>query len=113
MRAGSPPPKPSAEAEVNERDPLEAWLDLEQVSRMVAAPPQWIVERVTAGLVQAERVQPRGETHWRFDSLVVQRLRSMRHTEQCYGAAPELAALVADLEEEVVRLRARLAALRL
>jgi hypothetical protein len=32
----------------------------------------------------------------------------MRVVEQGFGAAPELAALVADLEDEIVRLRARL-----
>jgi chaperone modulatory protein CbpM len=90
-----------------------AWLELEELCALVAAPPEWIAERVQAGLVEVGLDAP-GEPAqgWRFDSLVVARLRSMRRTELCYGAVPELAALVADLEEEVARLRAQLFALR-
>jgi chaperone modulatory protein CbpM len=86
-----------------------AWLELEELCDALAVPPQWIAERVQAGLVGVgPGALAQGPQGWRFDSLVVARLRSMRHTELCYGAVPELAALVADLEEEVARLRARL-----
>lgn len=89
-----------------------AWLELEELCDLIAAPPDWIAERVQAGLVEAVTGgQGEGPQGWRFDSLVVARLRSMRRTELCYGAVPELAALVADLEEEVARLRARLFAI--
>lgn len=88
---------------------VRAWLELEELCALVAAPPEWIAERVQSGLVEMGPVAVGpAPQRWRFDSLVVSRLRSMRRTELCYGAEPELAALVADLEEEVARLRARL-----
>lgn len=89
-----------------------AWLALEELCGLIAAPPEWVAERVQAGFVDVELGTPaQGLQGWRFDSLVVARLRSMRRTELCFGAEPELAALVADLEEEVARLRARLYAI--
>ncbi|MCW5633082.1 MAG: MerR family transcriptional regulator [Rubrivivax sp.] len=88
------------------------WLDLDELCRLVPAPPEWVTERVQAGLVEAHAAPAdAGPAQWRFDTLVVGRMRSMRRTERCYDAAPELAALVADLEEEVARLRAQLFAL--
>lgn len=97
-------------------DPLRwdasGWLDLEALSRVLAAPPDWVVERVRAGLVEVEGQDGSEPASWRFDALVVARLRSMRRTEVAFDAAPELAALVADLEDELARLRAQLRALR-
>ena len=45
---------------------------------------------------------------WRFDAIALRRVRSMVRLERDFDAVPELAALVADLEEEVQRLRAQL-----
>jgi chaperone modulatory protein CbpM len=92
-------------------DPCEVdvWLTLEELSRVVAVSPQWVAERVHAGLIEVEGETPAG---WRFDTLVLRRVRSMQHTERCFGAVPELAALVADLEEQIAQLRARLARLQ-
>jgi chaperone modulatory protein CbpM len=67
-----------------------------------------VTERVRAGLID---VQAGPLAAWRFDALVVRRVRSMRRIEHAFDAAPELAALVADLEDEVARLRRRLAIL--
>ena len=87
-----------------------AWLTLEELSRALAVSPDWVTERVHAGLIEVESDRVgRGQAGWRFDALVVRRVRSMQHTERCYGAVPELAALVADLEEQIARLRERLA----
>jgi chaperone modulatory protein CbpM len=82
-----------------------ALLTLEELSRAMALPPEWVIERVRAGLIQPQGEGPQG---WRFDAILVRRVRSMRHTERCFDAVPELAALVADLEDEIMRLRARL-----
>jgi chaperone modulatory protein CbpM len=88
------------------------WLTLEELSRAVAVSPDWVSERVQAGLIEVEGDPVgQGPAGWRFDAVVVRRVRSMQHTERCYGAVPELAALVADLEEQVARLRERLARL--
>lgn len=113
MPAASPTPKPREGADVKTlQGDARAWLELEELCGLIAAPPEWVVERVQAGLVEVGPGAPMEDPPgWRFDSFVVARLRSMRRTELCFGAAPELAALVADLEEEVARLRARLFAI--
>lgn len=87
------------------------WLELDELCRLLAAPPEWVVERVEAGFVSTAGEAGGGALAWRFDAPAVKRLRSMRRTERCYDAGPELAALVADLEQEVARLRSRLRAL--
>ncbi|HNF89421.1 MAG TPA: chaperone modulator CbpM, partial [Thiobacillaceae bacterium] len=45
---------------------------------------------------------------WRFSGPALLRARRMRQLERDFEAAPELAALVADLLEEVDALRVRL-----
>jgi chaperone modulatory protein CbpM len=84
----------------------DSWLTLEELSRAVAVSPEWVSERVHAGLIEVQGESP---ALWRFDAVLTRRVRSMRHVESCYGAVPELAALVADLEEQIDWLRARLA----
>lgn len=85
-------------------------LTLPELAQALALAPDWVIEHVRAGLVEGVGVSTRASpSEWRFEAVVVRRLRSMRHTEQCYDAAPELAALVADLEEEIAALRRRLA----
>ncbi len=90
-------------------------LTLEELCRVMAVPPEWIVERVLAGLIERPASpapaadSPRDEpVSWRFDSLTLHHARSMRRIELAFGAAPELAALVADLEAEIARLRSEL-----
>lgn len=86
----------------------QAWLSLDELSRALDVAPQWIEERVQAGLIETHG-EPGSATAWRFDALVVRRLRSMQRIELAFDAVPELAALVADLEDEIARLRGRLA----
>ena len=83
-------------------------LTLEELSRAAALPPEWVAERVNAGLIEPAD-EPGGPGRWRFEAVIVRRVRSMHHTERCFGAVPELAALVADLEDEIAQLRAALA----
>jgi chaperone modulatory protein CbpM len=45
---------------------------------------------------------------WRFDSFTLVRARRVAHLETCFDADPQLAALTADLIEEVARLRKQL-----
>jgi chaperone modulatory protein CbpM len=45
---------------------------------------------------------------WRFSGPALQRARRMRQLERDFDAVPELAALVADLLEEMDSLRVRL-----
>lgn len=83
----------------------ETCLTLEQVAAVCPAEPEWLVRRAEEGLL------PRAESAaglWCFSSGVLARVRRMRQIERDFDAAPELAALVADLLEEMDELRARL-----
>jgi chaperone modulatory protein CbpM len=74
----------------------EERLTLEEVTVVCAVSAEWVRERVAEGLLPE-----------RFDTITVRRVRRMRALERDFDAAPELAALVADLLEELDALRAR------
>lgn len=84
----------------------EAGLTLEELVRACAVDRQWVVYRVDEGLLPVIRLEA-GE--WRFSSRELARARRLSALERDFDAVPELAALVADLQEEVESLRARLA----
>lgn len=91
-------------------DPLRALLDdtgfdIDTLCRLAAVSPQWLAERVAEGLIDADGGGPGA---WRFRPPALRRVRCMARIERHFDAAPELAALVADLEAEIERLRARL-----
>lgn len=75
----------------------EEQLTLEELIVICAVSSEWVRERVAEGLLPA-----------RFDTLAVRRVRRMIALERDFDAAPELAALMADLLEELDALRARL-----
>lgn len=83
----------------------EACLTLEELCSVCALEREWLVVRVREGLIPAA-----GETDadWRFTTTALARVRRMREIERSYDAAPELAALVADMLEQMDDLRARL-----
>lgn len=83
----------------------EACLTLEELSRACAAPPDWVIEHVREGLLTVHGESPAA---WRFSSRDLARARQMLRFERDFDAVPELAALVADLVEELDDLRARL-----
>jgi chaperone modulatory protein CbpM len=84
----------------------EAGLSLDEFSRACAVETEWVVRHVQEGLLPLEgEAAPGG---WRFSSVHVRRARAMRRFERDFDAVPELAALVADLLEEVEQLRLRL-----
>jgi chaperone modulatory protein CbpM len=83
----------------------DALLSLDELCRLHAVTPQWVVERIEAGLLPAPPGAPRV---WRFDATLVKRVRCMVRTERDFDSGPELAALVADLVDELERLRVRL-----
>ena len=80
-------------------------LTLEEICAACALEREWIVVRVREGLIPASGLS---DTEWRFTTTTVARVRRMREIERTYDAAPELAALVADMLEEIDALRARL-----
>ena len=79
----------------------EETLDLQELASACAVPPTWVVERVEAGLLACS--SSAGEM--RFASAHLVRARRMVTTERRFDANQELAALVADLIEEVEQLR--------
>ena len=79
----------------------EQTLDLHELATACAVPPTWVVERVEAGLLACS--SSAGEM--RFASAHLVRARRMVTTERRFEANQEVAALVADLIEEVEQLR--------
>ena len=81
----------------------ERALTVEELACACSVAPNWVIERVEAGLIGHV-----GETEWRFASGELARARRMRAIERAFEANQELAAFVADLLEEVERLRQQL-----
>ena len=79
-------------------------LSLEELCSVCALERDWIAVRVREGLIP---VAGGNETQWRFTLATLARVRRMRDIERGFEAVPELAALVADLLEELDELRAR------
>lgn len=83
----------------------EVTLTLDELARACAVEPQWVVVHVEAGLLGCVR---ESTDEWRFASAELLRARRLAALERDFDANEELAALVADLIEEVQRLRAQL-----
>ncbi len=83
----------------------EAWLTLEQAAAACTVETDWLARHLDDGLLP--QVIAVGGT-WRFSRVSLARARRMRRLERDFDAVPELAALVADLLEEMDSLRARL-----
>jgi chaperone modulatory protein CbpM len=83
----------------------DACLTLEQLCSACAVTPEWVCSHVLEG-----RLHPPGDrpSQWRFGSRELTRVRQIRRLEIAFDAEPELAALVADVLEELDRLRAQL-----
>lgn len=87
----------------------DSWLSLEQVALACAVEPDWLVYRIDEGFFpDAQSVAG----VWRFSGGCVIRARRMRQLEHDFDAVPELAALVADMLDEIDALRAQLRRLR-
>lgn len=82
----------------------EETLDLHELASACAVPTTWVVERVEAGLLACSSFG----SEMRFASAHLVRARRMVTTERCFEANQEVAALVADLIEEVEQLRRQL-----
>jgi len=85
-------------------------LDLDEFARACAVRREWVIEHVREGLLAAPN---EAQEHWRFDSRDLRRARQIMRFERDFDAIPELAALVADLLEELAAMRAQLARSRL
>jgi chaperone modulatory protein CbpM len=83
----------------------DACLSLEELCSVCALERDWLVVRVREGLIPAAGAT---DAEWRFTTTTLARVRRMREIERAFDAAPELAALMADMLEEMDALRARL-----
>lgn len=81
------------------------WLPLELVASVCEVEPEWLRRHIEEGFF-AEVSSINGT--WRFSSAMFSRVRRMREMEAHFDAAPELAALVADMQEEIERLKLKL-----
>ena len=84
----------------------ECWLDLGAASRLAGVDESWLRERAEQGLLGPMEMS--AQAAWRFDTRTLQRAVRMAALERGFDAVPELAALVADLEDEIAELRAQL-----
>lgn len=76
----------------------------DDIARATGRQVGWVRERVEAEVLRVDAAS--GE--WRFDSATLVRARRIARLETGFGADPQLAALTADLIEEVARLRRKL-----
>jgi len=81
----------------------DACLTLDELARIGAVSPEWIVRRIEEDVISVAAGNSAAE--WRFTSLTLQRVQRLRALERDFDAIPELAALVADLLEELDRFR--------
>jgi chaperone modulatory protein CbpM len=83
----------------------DACLTLEELASACAVSPDWVIRHVEEGILSS-----RGATvvEWRFTGGDLVRARHIHAIERDFEATPELAGLVADLLDEMDRLRARL-----
>ena len=85
-----------------------AALDLAQLAHACAKPPDWVVQRVHEEVLHIDVACDTGDAEWRFSSRTLLRARRIAHLETTFDADPQLAALAADLMEEVLALRQQL-----
>jgi len=82
----------------------EAALTLEEFAQACRVDAAWVIARIETGVLTCATVVPER----RFSSRDLQRARRVRMLELSFDADPELAAMVADLIDEVRCLEARM-----
>jgi chaperone modulatory protein CbpM len=82
-------------------------LKLEEMARICGVSVQWLHERVEQEVIHA--VDKQGFYYLECSSVV--RIQQVSHIEQTYDADPQLAALVADMTEEIRRLKRQIRSL--
>jgi chaperone modulatory protein CbpM len=82
-----------------------AALDLAQLAHACRQPTTWVVQHVRDEVLHIDGGADQGHAQWRFSSRTLLRARRIAHLEHAFDADPQLAALAADLMEEVLALR--------
>lgn len=83
----------------------DACLTLEELARACSVSPEWVKRHVEEGVLSG---LGGASSEWRFTSRELWRARHIHALERDFDAVPELAALVADLLEELDTLRTHL-----
>ena len=81
-----------------------ACLTVEDLASAAAVSRDWLLTRIEEGLIAA--TGPSADK-WRFSAMALHRVKRLQSIEHDFEAAPELAALVTDLLEELDMLRRR------
>ncbi len=84
---------------------------VEELAHSAGVAVAWLHARVEAGVLHVGQGDEAHAELWRFDSIALVRARRVAQLEAMFDADPQLAALTADLIEEVTRLRRQLVAL--
>jgi chaperone modulatory protein CbpM len=84
----------------------DAPLGLEEFAVSCTVTREWVIRHVQAGVLFIDPESDPGQ--WSFTGRDLLRARRLRALERDFDANPELAGLVADLFDELERLRARL-----
>ena len=93
------------ERQIHEGELLgEGCFSAEDIARAAGMQVGWVHEHVQAEVLRVDA----STGQWRFDSATLVRARRIARLETGFGADPQLAALAADLMEEVAELRRRL-----
>lgn len=83
----------------------ENFLSLEEFASLCAVEPDWVLRHIDDGLLTAT-VHKNNQRC--FSAAQLTRAKRMLSIERYYEATPELAALVADMQEEMDSLRRQL-----
>lgn len=84
----------------------EALMTMDELTMSCTVSREWVIEHVQAGVLLND--PDPDPDRWRFSGIDLRRARRLSGVERDFDANPELAGLVADLFDELERLRARL-----
>lgn len=84
----------------------ETPLNVDELATGCAVTREWIIERVEAGILLS--TPDPDPSNWSFRGRELARARRLVELERNFDANPELAGLVADLLDELQRLRVRM-----
>ncbi|WP_347986521.1 chaperone modulator CbpM [Methylomonas sp. AM2-LC] len=80
-------------------------LTLNELATLCAVDTEWLIVHIEEGILQP---LPEHTHEWRFPSTALLRVKRIWVFERDFDAVPELAALAADMQEEISKLKRRL-----
>jgi chaperone modulatory protein CbpM len=83
----------------------ESNLTLKELAAICTVQPDWLILHIKEGFLEP---LADFQTEWHFSSASLVRVKRIWMLERDFEALPELAALVADMQEEIASLKHRL-----